>query len=40
MNKDYVHAKNERLSIATKIYIILGKLICNVDVGERFKKLV
>jgi hypothetical protein len=39
MNKDYVHAKNERLSIATKIYIIFRQ-VCHVDVGEKLKTLV
>jgi len=39
MNKDYVHAKNERLSIATNIYINFRQ-VCHVDVGERLKALV
>jgi hypothetical protein len=39
MNKDYVHAKNEILSIATNIYIIF-KQVCHVHVGERLKTLV
>ncbi len=33
MNKDYVHAKNKRLSITTKIYIMFRQ-VYHVDVGE------
>jgi hypothetical protein len=39
MNENNVHAKNERLSITTKIYIIFRQ-VCHVDVGERLKTLV